>query len=195
MKFCILTGSPRKGNTAALLSPFIARLEEGGAEVTVIDLHDKQIAPCQSCYRCQDVPGEYGCPQRDDMAEILPAVLAADCVVFATPIYTWYCTPPMKAFLDRLYCVNKFYGIAPLDSLWRGQSIALIATCGYEPQRGSDLLEEGLRRYAAHSGLTFAGCLAVRDEIGPENFTSADAVQKAERFADTLMQSAEKKPA
>ena len=165
-------------------------MEERGAGVTVIDLNQKEINPCLSCYRCQDVPVESGCPQKDDMGEILSVVLAADCVVFATPIYTWYCTPPMKAFLDRLYCVNKFYGTAPHGSLWKGQHIALIATCGYEPERGSDLLEEGLRRYCAHSGLPFAGCLAVRDEHGLSDFTGEDAAQTARDFADTLLRAA-----
>lgn len=37
----------------------------------------------------------------------------------ATPIYSWYCTPPMKALLDRLvYGMNKYYGDEKGPSLW-----------------------------------------------------------------------------
>ena len=36
------------------------------------------------------------------------AVLACDLLVLATPIYSWFCTPPMKTALDRLvYGMNK----------------------------------------------------------------------------------------
>ncbi len=35
----------------------------------------------------------------------------ATLIVLATPIYSWYCTPPMKALLDRLvYGMDKYYG-------------------------------------------------------------------------------------
>lgn len=38
-------------------------------------------------------------------------VLASDLIVLATPIYSWYCTPPMKAIMDRLvYGLCKYYG-------------------------------------------------------------------------------------
>jgi len=34
-----------------------------------------------------------------------------DLLVLASPIYSWYCSPPMKAVLDRLvYGMNKYYG-------------------------------------------------------------------------------------
>lgn len=38
-------------------------------------------------------------------------VLESDMLILAIPIYSWYCTPPMKAFIDRLvYGMNKYYG-------------------------------------------------------------------------------------
>ncbi len=45
------------------------------------------------------------------MQEIFRKVLACDLLVFATPIYSWYCTPPLKAAMDRLaYGMDKYYG-------------------------------------------------------------------------------------
>ena len=112
MKACILMGSPRRaGNTAQLLRPFRAELEAGGWESGLIRLYDRQIGPCLACRACQRDWTVFGCPQQDDMGEIFDAVLACDLLVLATPIYSWYCTAPMKAALDRLvYGMNKFYG-------------------------------------------------------------------------------------
>ena len=71
------------------------------------------------------------------MQEIFDSVLACDLLVLATPIYSWYCTPPMKAVLDRLvYGMNKYYGREKGPSLWEGKPVALIATCGYPEEGG-----------------------------------------------------------
>lgn len=112
MKVCILMGSPRpNGNTASLLKPFVSELKKYNAEIYEIDLHSKSIKPCTGCGVCQDIPDAFGCPQEDDVQYIFDAILAADIFVLATPIYSWYCTPPMKAMLDRLvYGMNKYYG-------------------------------------------------------------------------------------
>jgi len=103
-KFCVLMGSPRvAGNTAELLKPFMAELENLGGEVEYNTLHDKMIESCRSCYACQHVSGRYGCGLADDAHALMDAMLASDCIVWATPVYTWFCTPPMKALLDRTF--------------------------------------------------------------------------------------------
>ena len=68
MKFCILMGSLRlNGNTAELLKPFIFELYENGCDVTYKTLSYKNIQPCKGCYSCQNVDGQYGCVQKDDV--------------------------------------------------------------------------------------------------------------------------------
>ena len=164
MKVLILMGSPRKqGNTAALLEPFCGELRKGGAEVETLWLYDRDIYPCRACRQCQRDWTVFGCAQKDDVQEIFDQVLASDLLVLATPIYSWYCTPPMKALLDRLvYGMNKYYGAEKGPSLWQGKAAALLLTCGYRPEKGCDLFEEGMRRYCRHSGLRFLGSHAGR---------------------------------
>lgn len=108
----ILMGSPRKGgNTAALLTPFCRELEGSGAQTETVWLYDRHIEPCVACRACQRDWTKFGCSRQDDVQGIFDRVLAADLLVLATPIYSWYCTPPMKALLDRLvYGINKYYG-------------------------------------------------------------------------------------
>jgi multimeric flavodoxin WrbA len=85
-KFCILMGSPKlSGNTAELLKPFIGELETNGCEVNYITLSDKDIRPCKGCYTCQNIEGQYGCVQDDDVEKIMDAIIESDCVVLATP--------------------------------------------------------------------------------------------------------------
>ena len=127
-KACILLASPRKqGNTAALTAPFAAELERLGWSCRTVWLYDLELRPCRACRVCQQDWTVFGCPQEDDMQEIFDSVLACDLLVLATPIYSWYCTPPMKAVLDRLvYGMNKYYGREKGPSLWEGKPVALM---------------------------------------------------------------------
>nr|MBQ6242968.1 flavodoxin family protein [Lachnospiraceae bacterium] len=161
---CLLLGSPRKGgNTWQLARVFKEEAEQLGCKVTQFDLIDMDLRPCLACRTCQQDWADFGCPQDDDMGRIFRAVLACDVLVLATPIYSWYCTPPMKAVLDRLvYGMNKYYGTEKGPALWAGKELALITTCGYPPDKGADLWTEGMKRYAKHSQLLYRGMLAER---------------------------------
>lgn len=187
MNYCIFMGSPRhKGNTAELLKPFISELEAKGHEVTYITLSDKQIGSCKACYACQHVTGEYGCIQPDDMYQMVDAIIAADCLIFATPIYSWYCPPEMKALLDRHYGLNKFYGSAE-GSLWAGKHVAIVATHGYDAEYGAGPFEAGIMRLCEHSGLHYRGMYSVRDTDNLASFQTEEAVEGAKAFAEQLM--------
>lgn len=119
--------------------------------------------PARPAGACQRDWTAFGCAQRDDVPTIFDKVLACDLIVLATPIYSWYCTPPMKALLDRLvYGMDKYYGAEKGPALWAGKALALLLTCGYRPERGCDLFEEGMRRYCKHAQLRFLGSHAER---------------------------------
>lgn len=194
MKICILQGSPREnGNTAAVLKPFTRRMEERGHTCETIRLHGKVLKSCLACRVCQKDWTIFGCVQKDDMQEIFDAVRAADLLVLATPIYAWYCTPPMKSALDRLvYGMNKYYGEEKGPSLWAGKPLALVTTCGYPPEKGADLWETGMRRYCRHSQLEYLGMLAERHLGYDTVFMDQDKEVRAVAFADELCDQIEK---
>ena len=189
MNFCVLMGSPRlQGNTAELLRPFMAVLQSHGCEVTYITLADKDIQPCKGCYACQQIDGLYGCVQQDDVPEIMDKIMESDCIVLASPIYTWYCTAPMKALLDRHYGLNKFYGRAK-GSLWAGKKVALVTTHGYDAAYGTEPFESGIKRLCEHSHLQYMGMYSVRDKNNLASFQTKAAVAGAESFALQLLAS------
>ncbi|BBB91948.1 MAG TPA: NAD(P)H-dependent oxidoreductase [Methylomusa anaerophila] len=189
MKICILMGSPRlEGNTAALLKPFINELSLLGATVDYIPLFNKNLKECIECFSCQRVLDSPGCIIEDDMKEIYASVLSADCLVFATPIFTWFCTPGMKAVLDRLFsCSKKYSGRTEKPLLLEGKGIALLTTCGAEISEGSDLMETALKRLAEYAHLLFKGHFSLRDINGISDFTSAAAITAAKKFAHRIL--------
>lgn len=185
---CILMGSPRKnGSTAALLGVVRAELERQGWQCRTFRLYDMDIRPCTACRTCQGDWSRVGCAQQDDMGPVFDAVLESDLLVLATPVYSWYCTPPMKAALDRMvYGLNKYYGDTCGPSLWEGKAAALITTCGYPTEKGADLLEQGILRYCRHSKLRFLGMLAERHRSCRAPFLDEEKTARAQQFARTI---------
>ncbi|MBU5427612.1 flavodoxin family protein [Tissierella pigra] len=187
MKFCVLMGSPRQnGNTVELLKPFLEELKEYTVDVSYIPLAEKNILPCIGCYACQEVNGSYGCVQNDDVLEIMEEIISSDCIVLATPIYSWYCTAPMKALLDRHFGLNKFYRSAK-GSLWEGKKLAIITTHGYDVEYGAGPFETGIKRLCEHSNLNYIGMYSVRDEDDIVSFQTRDAINGARAFARKLL--------
>lgn len=189
MKYCILMGSPRKnGNTSQLVNPFIDEIMLHKIQHDLIWLYDKRIEPCTACRQCQQDWSVFGCPYTDDMQEIFDKIYNSEVIVIATPIYSWYCTAPMKAVLDRLvYGMNKYYGDVKGPSLWQGKKVAIITTCGYRPEHGVDLFEEGIKRYCKHSKLDYVGMLAERDLGYASVFITEGKIARAKAFAQKLM--------
>lgn len=121
-KVLILEGSPRKnGNTDLLADEFAKGAAGAGCEVEKIYIQSKTIKGCLGCGVCQGNGGV--CVQKDDMTEIYEKMVAADAVVFASPVYFYSWTSQMKAVIDRTFAIEptltntKFYmlsaGAAP----------------------------------------------------------------------------------
>lgn len=186
MTCTILLGSPRKqGNTASAVRVLIDELKYLGMDSQMFDLYEEDIAPCLGCKSCQDAEG-FGCVQREDrLQDIYEAIQSSDLLLLASPIYCWFCTAPMKAAMDRLiYATNKFYGTSGTKaSLLKGTAVAALATCGYRPEKGSDLWEEGLRRWCKHGGMEYRGMLSLRDLGGNTPFLTEDYVEQIRIFA------------
>ena len=181
-------GSPNHdGNTAALLKPFWEENQEMGIEQDVIWLYERDIKPCLGCKACQNVKGSLGCVREDDFEAIYHSIQTSDVLVFATPIYSWYCTAPMKALMDRLiYAGCKYYGAEKQrSSLWMKQ-VAAITTCGYRPEKGADLWEDGLKRWCRHGEMDYLGMFCHRDIGRKEVFMDEATELDVRDFAHAL---------
>lgn len=124
MKIVVLSGSPRKKGTSALLvEEFIAGATEKGHEVTRIDCAFKKVGPCRGCDYCIAHDGQ--CVQQDDMNDIRPVILDADMVVFASGVYYYGMSAQLKTVMDRFYAFNP-------QLLGSGKKAALLLTWGDE---------------------------------------------------------------
>ena len=101
----IINGGGRpNGNTAQLINSFTNGAEEAGHTVEIISLIKNDVKGCLGCNACR-----YGkpCVQRDSFNELIPKIKAADCLVFASPLYFWTVSARIKAFIERFYCIAE----------------------------------------------------------------------------------------
>ena len=80
-----MNGSPKVGNTAAMVNAFAEGAKEAGHEVEILHVGKMKINGCLACEYCH-TKGEGKCVQKDDMEKVMPAYKEADIVVFASPI-------------------------------------------------------------------------------------------------------------
>ena len=187
MQICILNGSPRpNGNTAELCKPFVEELTAGGAELSLYNLAKMNVSSCKGCYYCQDLSGEYGCLQQDDMQQIAQAIIKSDLIVLATPIYTWFCTTELKAVLDRFYGFAKYYRSAE-GNFVEGKRICILATHGYDAAYAADPFVIGIQRMCEHYRMKYDGMYSVRDLDDLASFQTKQAQSGAREFARYLM--------
>lgn len=98
-RILLLSSSPRRhGNSDRLCDEFLRGAREAGHDAEKISLRDCRIGYCTGCGVCYDTRT---CPQRDDAAQIVGKMIAADVIVLATPVYFYTMSAQMKTLIDR----------------------------------------------------------------------------------------------
>jgi len=122
MKILGVSCSPRKdGNTVAMLNEALKAVEGEGAEVELFSVAGKNIQPCDGCWGCTKT-GK--CHIKDDVAVLQDKMIAADGIIFGTPIYFWGMTAQAKAIMDRTISLNR-----PERSI-ANKVCGVVASCG-----------------------------------------------------------------
>lgn len=125
-KIIILNGAARKnGNTAKLVDAFADGAESVGNQVKTFYLDGMDIHSCKGCLRAGR-DSKSPCSQKDDMDQIYAEFESADVVVFASPVYFWTITGPLKTVADRLYAELECLGY----SGFLKQSVLLMTADG-----------------------------------------------------------------
>lgn len=137
-KILIISGSPRiHGNSDILCDEFKRGALEAGHEVEKVNLGAKKINFCLGCGVC-NATGK--CIQKDDMAELLQKMVAADVIVLASPVYFYGMNGQMKTFIDRT--VPQYTHISDKDFYF-------IITAADTVQKHMDKVIEGFRGFTA----------------------------------------------
>lgn len=102
MKIVVINGTPVKGVTYTMKEEFLNNLGEGN-EVTEFypESFPNFCVGCKNCF----INGEEKCPHFSKKAPIWEAMLGADVIVFAYPVYALRVPGSIKTLLDHL-CVH-----------------------------------------------------------------------------------------
>ena len=136
MKVLTISSSPRAGgNSETLCDAFLQGAAEAGYETEKICLREKKLAPCLGCGACGST---HRCVQNDDAEGILTAMIGADVIVLASPVYFYCMSAQLKMLIDR--CLPRFTEI-------KDKQFYFILTAA-DPDRGAmDGALAGLRGY------------------------------------------------
>jgi multimeric flavodoxin WrbA len=98
----VISGSPRRrGNTCKitqLVEEELAAL--GDVAFEYLALKELNLGYCRGCLVCMK-KGEEHCPCRDDSIMVRDKMIAADGIIFTSPVYVHTVTALMKNFYDR----------------------------------------------------------------------------------------------
>ena len=137
MHILVITGSPHKRGTSALLvDAFLEGATAAGHQVERFDSAFAAVAPVRPAIFAAATGSN--APKNDDMEALWPKLLQADLVVLATPLYYFGFSAQLKAVLDRFYAKNASLRQHP-------KGVCLLATCG----DAEDWAMDGLRAHYA----------------------------------------------
>lgn len=136
IKFLLISGSPRKGNTDFILGEIFKAIP---CDKEIIFLRDKKIEHCLGCLCC-DQSNE--CVIQDDMQGIYKKIVAADVLVVGSPNYFDNVTGLLKDFIDR---TNPFYEIEIL----KGKRLVNIIIGAGKIENSQRVADHALKYFAA----------------------------------------------
>ena len=103
MKVLGISTSPRENsNSDILLKQVLSGASSAGAEAEYLRLNKFNLAPCRSCEGCYSTGT---CIIEDDFQSLLPKIVQAERLIFASPVYFMNVCAQAKIFIDRCECL------------------------------------------------------------------------------------------
>ncbi|MBR0384126.1 MAG: flavodoxin family protein [Eubacteriaceae bacterium] len=179
MKICVITGSARgKGTSSRLADAFIKGAEAAGHDVFRFDAPFHRVHPCIACNTCRKGEAK-GCMFGDDMRTVLvPKLIEADAVVFASPIYFAGLSAQLKAVIDR------FYGY--VDDIKGNKKTALLLSFGDETLGSAEGAIMTYRHMADYLGWENRGVLTAIGCYTPDDLLASDFLYRAVQMGATI---------
>jgi multimeric flavodoxin WrbA len=147
MKVLGISTSPRdNSNSDLLLRQVLSGASTAGAEAEYMRLCKFNIRPCTACSACYST-GE--CPLDDDFAAVLPKMLLADRLVFATPIFFMSVCSQAKILIDRCQCMwaTKYILKRPIPHPPMPRFALTIAVGGKKGSKAFDCIRLMMKYY------------------------------------------------
>lgn len=175
MHAVIIGGSPhRRGNLATFSAIVAGELTAHGHSVETVELYDIRLGPCRSCDGCS---ASGRCSLRDGFTTLAQQLVAADLLIFATPVYWFSVSGVMKTLMDRT------------QSLWHGRQLRGRAGAALVVQAhaGADETCALLASFCKYHAMRWLGCSTVRTRDQRDLVAGAPELQRqAREFAREL---------
>lgn len=105
----IINSSQRsKSNSSALSARVALGAEDSGHQVETLEIGRLNIKPCRHCEACKK-PGADFCFIKDDMKPLYPRLMAADILIFTSPVYWFHLCGQIKQLIDRTYAIAAIH--------------------------------------------------------------------------------------
>jgi NAD(P)H-dependent FMN reductase len=152
-----LIGSPRKGgNTDIMADQLLSAAKDQGADTSKIYLDDYHIRPigevCDNSRQREDPRSD------DDFPALLERFLAADVIIWSTPVYWQGLSGQMKCFLDRM---SSYFNRAEYVERFRGKGHVILCAFGRPEQRHGEWITEPMKLTAEVLHGTYLGDVCV----------------------------------
>jgi len=182
----IFGGPRKKGNTATVLNWVEEELRSAGHQVERIGTSGLSVAGCSGCWACAEVTDAPGCVIDDYAQPIFSKMIAADCILFASPLYSWGFAAQIKPLIDRCVCLVTGYGEPEYASLIANKRSGLIVTCGGQLEGNANLIQGIYKHIVEYYGLVSAKELIVPNCTEPDQL-SEEVKGQARAFAHQLV--------
>ena len=159
----LFASSRRNGNTGQLVDRIAAELD-----IEVVDLASTRMSSYDYEHRNRD----------DDFEPLMKRILGFDQVIFASPVYWYAVSPPMKVFLDRITDFMDLPDLLSDGRRLRGKTAYVVCTSIYDEAPKSFV--GSLMETFAYLGMRFGGIAHANCSDG---YIAAIHDLEAERFA------------
>ncbi len=185
MKILLITGSPhKKGTTAVLAAEFIRGAHESGHDVIRFDAAQKDIHPCIACEKCHSAVS--ACVFRDDFDQLRDEIITADAVVFLSPIYYYGMTAQIKTVIDRFYAID--------GEIHKNKRTALMLAFADTTMESAQGAVAGFYGMADYLEWEIVDVIAAARSQTPEDILNTDFPKKAYELGRKILGDAKPEP-
>lgn len=140
IKILGILGSPHKnGGSAQLLLLALKAAEKEGAKTELVNVYDGEIKPCIGCIQSEEPTCKFPCIFEDYGKIILEKIYYSEGLIFATPVYWFSVSGPLKILIDRMTSLENMiiYGKPSyiegkvIGALAVGADGGAVMTCSY----------------------------------------------------------------
>ena len=140
MKTVIIHGQSHKGSTCHIARSLSEKI---GGEVTEFFLPKDFGEFCVGCTNCFS-KDETNCPHYERLEPITKAMLEADVIILASPVYVFHASGAMKAFLDHYGYMWMVH--SPEGAMFTKQGVCITTAAGANKDMADSLFFWGIAR-------------------------------------------------